>query len=191
MNTRGGAEPEERAVLAPGSSATSLEQVREILFGAQHRDLTRRLARTDVHFAAMGEEIRREVARRLDLLDSFIRSELEGLTRAGEAHRSAQSAGLEHATREARDGIRSLDQRVAKLEEAMARTQHDFRQQLLDQAKSFVEEVRRARDELGGAIERELLVAWGETLEPTGPPGQEPAAEAERGEAWQRPKEAA
>jgi hypothetical protein len=91
--------------------------------------------------------------------------------------------------RESRDQIRSLEQRVAQLEETVARTQRELREQLLDQAKSFVDEVRRARDELGAVIERELVVAWGETIEPAAPP--EPTEEADRGEGWERPSEAA
>jgi hypothetical protein len=174
----------------PATGAGSLEQVREILFGPQHRELTRRLARTDVHFAAQAEELRREARRRLDLLDTFVRKELEGLTTTTEAQRSTQIAGLDQVARESREGIRSLEQRVARLEETMARAQREFREQLLDQAKSFVDEVRRAREELGAVIEREIVVAWGEALEPAAPPEPTPTQE-DRGEAWERPSEAA
>jgi hypothetical protein len=180
MSTSERTEPE-RDGLAQTAGASSLEQVREILFGPQQRELTRRLARTDVHFAAQAEELKNEARRRLDLLEAYVRKELEGLTAAAEAHRATQLEGVDNHVRESRDTIRLLEQRVTKLEENVARTQHDFREQLLAQAKSFVDDVRRAREELGAIIERQVFVAWGETLEPTaGPP---PSPEEDRREA--------
>jgi hypothetical protein len=164
----------EAAAPAPKNiNTSSLEQVREILFGPQQRDLTRRLARTDAHLAAQTDEIRREAARRLDVLEAYVHKEIEGLVAAAEVQRSAQTEGMENNTRETRDAIRSLERRITKLEESAARAQRDFREQLLAQAKSFLEEVRRARAELGAAIEHEMVVSWGEALEPAPAPPEE------------------
>jgi flagellar biosynthesis/type III secretory pathway protein FliH len=174
MSTSERTELAEVAAPAPSISASSLEQVREILFGPQQRELTRHVARTDAHFAAEADGIRREATRRLDVLEAYVRKELEGLVAAVEAQRSAQAEGLESSTRETREAIRSLERRVAKLEESGARAQREVREQMLAQANAFIEEVRRARQELGAAIERELVVAWGEGLEPeAGPPPEE------------------
>src|SRR5689334_14805861 len=82
MSTSGRPELDEHPVPAPGINANSLEQVREILFGPQHREFTRRLARTDVHLAAQVEELRNEARRRLDVLEAYARQGLEGLTAA-------------------------------------------------------------------------------------------------------------
>ncbi len=185
MSTSERAEPAETAPAAPAAPAapeagpSSLEQVREILFGPQARDLNRRLAHVDVHFAAQAEELRREAARRLEVLEAYVRKELEGLVASIEAQRTVQIEALETNGREARDAIRLLEHRVSRLEEGAARAQRDVREQLLAQAKTFLDEVRRAREELGAAIERELVVTWGESIEQPAPlpePGQREAA---------------
>jgi hypothetical protein len=113
------------------------------------------------------------------VLEAYVRKELEGLVAAAESQRTTQAEGAEKSARETREAIRSLEQRVARLEEGAARTQHDLREQILAQAKSFLEEVHRARQELGAAIERQILVSWGEGPEPE--PGAPPPLEEEAG----------
>jgi hypothetical protein len=166
MSTSERPDPAELAAAPPSVGASSLEQVREILFGPQQRELTRRLARVDIHSAAQAEELRHETGRRLEVLEAYVRKELEGLVAATESQRALQLEGIDKTTREMREAIRSLEQRVAKLEEGVVRTQRELREQILAQAKSFVDEVHRARQELGAIMERQILVTWGEGLEP-------------------------
>jgi hypothetical protein len=168
------------AAATQAAIANSLEQVREILFGAQHRDFARRLARIDAHVAAQAEEMRSEARRRLEALEQHINKESEALTSMLEAQRSAHLEALNNASREAREAIGLLEQRVQKLEELTARAQRDFRQQLLDQTKTFIDEARRMRGEISAAMERELAAH-----------GEDEAAEPSREDLWKRPSEAA
>ena len=186
MSTSGRAELEGSAGHAQAAIANSLEQVREILFGPQHRELARRLARIDAHITAQGEELRSEARRRLEALEQHVNKECEALSSSIEAQRSAQIEAQSAAAREARDAIALLEQRVKRLEELNARSQRELRQLLLDQAKSFIDEVRRLRDELGGALERELQLAHGALELPAGEP-----SEGGRREPWESPSEAA
>jgi hypothetical protein len=190
MSTSGRAELEGNAAVVQGSVAQSLEQVREILFGPQHRDFARRLARTDANVAARAEELRNEMRRRLDVLEAHIRKESEALSASIDSQRSAQAEALNKVARESRESIGLLEQRVQKLEELMARVPRDFRQQLLDQAKSFIDEVQRTRDELSTTVDRALVAAWSETPEMEAPAQSTPGEEG-RGEPWERPSEAA
>ena len=186
MGTSGRAEPEGGANHAPATIANSLEQVREILVGAQHRELVRRMARMDARIAAQGEELRAETRRRLEALEQHVTKECEALGAAIEAQRSAQIDAQSAAAREARDVVALLEQRVKRLEEVNARSQRELRQQLLDQAKSFIDEVRRLRDELGMALEREIQRVHGAAELPAGEP-----FEGGQHEPWEPPSEAA
>jgi archaellum component FlaC len=169
MSTSGRAELEASAGLTQAAVSNSLEQVREILFGPQHRELARRLSRMDAHSAAQAEELRSEARRRLDALEQHVSREFEALSAALEAQRSAQVEAQSSAAREARESVALLEQRVKRLEEITARSQREFRQQLLDQAKSFIDEVRRMRDELGATVERELAGARGDVATEAAP----------------------
>jgi phosphoglycerate-specific signal transduction histidine kinase len=186
MGTSGRAELEGGTGLAQATVANSLEQVREILFGPQHRELARRLARMDAHLTAHGEELRSEARRRLEALEHHVNKECEALSAALESQRAAQVEAQSSAAREARDAVAQLEQRVKRLEEIHVRSQREFRQQLLDQAKSFIDEVQRLRDELGTALEREILLAHGTPELPAGEP-----SEGGQREPWQSPSEAA
>lgn len=163
MSTSGRAEHEREAVPVP-SLASSLDQVREILVGAQYRELARRLAHTDAHIGVQTEELRSEIKRRLEALEIHVRKELEALGNSIESRRSDDLQELHGSAHEAHDSVVLLEKRLKRLEEHVGRVQSDLRQQILDQAKSFIDEVRRTRDALSAAIERDLSLAQGEEL---------------------------
>jgi hypothetical protein len=170
MSTTGQSDPEVNPT--QGAVASSLEQVREILVGAQHREFARRLARTDAHVSLQAEELRADARRRLEVLEAHLRSESDAVSARFESQRAAQAEALQSLGREVRDALGLLERRVQRLEEAMARSQREFRQQILDQAKGFLEEVGRTREELGAAFERDVA-SYGGALE-AGEPAEAP-----------------
>jgi hypothetical protein len=151
--------------------SNSLEQVREILFGAYVRDFERKLARIEALVASQSDEIRADTKRMVGVLEAHVKRENEAQAAQRESDRAAQTAVLNNAAREARDAIAELDQRIKKLEDALIRAQRDFRQQILDEAKGFVEQSRALRDELVSTLHRELALYNGETQEPMAPSG--------------------
>ncbi|WP_437586523.1 hypothetical protein [Sorangium sp. So ce1000] len=182
MRTSGRMEHEASAGHAESAITNSLEQVRDILCGAQFRELARRLSHTDAQVAAQAEELRSEARRRLDALEAHVRGEIEALSASIEARRAAADSALGSVARESREALELIAQRVQRLEELVARTQRELRQQLLDQSKSFLDETRRTRSELSAMLERELAAAWGDGSEAIAPetPAREAATESER-----------
>jgi hypothetical protein len=123
----------------------SIEQVREILVGAVQRDLERRLVRTEAHLSARSTEVQQETRRRTDVIEAHLRKEVKVL-----------SARLDGELTELKEGLRAIDQRVSRLEEALSRAQHELRGEILEQAKTFLDELQTTRTELTEALEREL-----------------------------------
>ncbi len=127
-----------------------LERIREILLGDVLAELERRLARIDSQLANRTSELHQDARLRTDVLEAHVRKEIEAV--------SARAAQLE--------------QRLARVEERMeaqvARIERESRQQLLDQAKSFLDELERVRHQLRSAIVRELGLEPG-TLEEGSP----------------------
>jgi hypothetical protein len=186
MSASGRAESEGLSGPVQAGNADNLDQVREILFGSQHRELARRLARMDAHSAAQVEELRGESRRRLEALEQHVNKGVEALAAAMEATQAAQRDTLASHGREAREAVELLEQRVKRLEEISARSQRELRQLILDQAKSFIDETRRVRDEIGALLDRELGHVAAE------PTAGEPAPEGEgRREPWEPSSEAA
>jgi hypothetical protein len=182
MRTSGRAEHEVTAGHAESTINNSLEQVRDILCGAQFRELARRLSHTDAQVAAQAEELRTEARRRLDVLEAHMHREIEALGASIETERAAAAAALGTVGRESREALELVAQRVQRLEDLVGRTQRELRQQLLDQSKSFLDETRRTRSELSAMVERELAAVWGEGADANAAdtPAREAAVESER-----------
>ncbi|WP_437596574.1 hypothetical protein [Sorangium sp. So ce590] len=182
MRTSGRTELDASAGHAESAITNSLEQVRDILCGAQLRELARRLSHTDAQVAAQAEELRIEARRRLDVLEAHVRREIEALSASTEAHRAASAGALGNVARDSREALELLDQRVQRLEDLVERTQRELRQQLLEQSKSFLDETRRTRSELSNLLERELAAMWADSIDAGAPdtPTREGAAESER-----------
>ncbi|WP_438023150.1 hypothetical protein [Sorangium sp. So ce233] len=181
MRTGGRTEHEASAAQVESAITNSLEQVRDILCGAQLRELARRLSHTDAQLAVQAEELRSEARRRLDVLEAHVRKEIEALGATLEAQRAASACTLGNVARESREAIASFEQRIQRLEDLVTRTHREFRQQFLEQSKSFLDETRRTRDELSATFERELA-AWADSTDAALPdsPTREGAAESER-----------
>jgi hypothetical protein len=145
-----------------------LEQIREILFGAIYRDVERRLALADAHLAARAHELEQETRRRTEVLETHLRKETEALTARLERQLVETGDALRSMTREYRDAFSQLEQRLAKIEEASAQGQRELRHQLLEQAKSFLDEMHGQRRELLATMHQELGLAEGEFAEEHG-----------------------
>ena len=142
-----------------------LDQIREILFGAAQREFDRRLARADAHLSARLHELEQETRRRMDVLEAHLRKELEALANrvtreAGDAAETFRKMSKEH-----REAISHLEQQNAKIQESGLRAQRELREQLLEQAKSFLDELQRSRKELLAILQQELGIVEGELTE--------------------------
>lgn len=155
--------------IAP-SPANNLDQVREILFGSYVRDFERKLARIEGIVASQGDELRADTKRMVEVLEAHLKRETDAQSTQQQSDRAAQMTALTNVAREARDAVAELDQRIKKLEDGLIRAQRDFRQQLLDEAKGFVEQTRSLKEELTSTLQRELALYTGEP-EPAAPSG--------------------
>jgi hypothetical protein len=145
-----------------------LEQIREILFGALFRELERRLVRSDLHLNAHAKEIEQEARRRTEVLETHLRTAIEALAARVEHTLVEAADALRGVTRENREAISALERRIAKAEEAGTVAQRELRNQLLEQAKSFLDELQRLRREMLATLQEELGLAEGELAEERG-----------------------
>ncbi len=175
MEEQRGKERSKEAVTPPAPRETErkptegapnpLDQLREILFGAVQHDLERRLGRIDAHLAARAQELDQESRRRVDILETHLRRETETLAARLEREFAETSGSLRSMTRQQRETVADLEQRVANVEESVARAQRELRQQLLEQAKSFLDEISRLRADLVATLEREIGLSESQQLE--------------------------
>lgn len=140
--------PVEKNENANEQPRNGIEQVREILFGAQLRELERKIARLESRFGGGVEDARKELGRRLSDLEAYVRGEVEALSARLDDERNARVQSHAQQTSETRDTVAQFESRVNRLDEASSRGLRELRRQLLDQSKTLLEEVGRTRDEL-------------------------------------------
>ena len=121
---------------AAGTQDASLEQLREILVGAQARDFE-----TKLH--AMREEIdgsilhlTQENADRIDKLESHVNSELEKVFKKLDS------------------GIDSAEKKIEQLTERMGKTQTDLQEELAPQVNAVIEKLETLRQEVDADTSR-------------------------------------
>lgn len=154
----GNAKPEAQAATARAEEA-GLDQIREILFGPMYRELERGLLRLDAHLSTRGRDLEEESRRRTEVLESHLKNETAAISARIDRELAEIGDSLRKIGREHREAIAGVEQKLAKLEESGARNDRELRHQLLDQAKSFLDEVQRLRRELFATVQQELGLA--------------------------------
>jgi hypothetical protein len=142
---------------AESTGPAGLEQIREILFGAIFRELERRLTRSDMHASNRTKEIEQEARRRTDVLENHLQKDIDALASRVEHALTEASDALHTVERENRDAIAALEKRIVKAEEAGTSAQRDLRNQLLSQAKGFLDEMQRLRTEVIATLQNDLM----------------------------------
>jgi hypothetical protein len=139
--------------LEPGE-AGNLDQIRDILFGVQSRDLDKRISRLEERLAKDTSDLRDDIKRRLDALELYAKTELEALADRLKAEQGERAGAIDDVVRAISDTTRSLERQNAQSDEQAAKGQRDLREQILDRSKTLAEDIRRTSESLSAALER-------------------------------------
>ncbi len=123
-------------------------------------ELERRLARLENLIVNRANEVQHDVRHRTGVLEAHVRKELDSIAKRVKDDATERIDAARAQRAEERDAIAKLDQRIAQLEgrvdSAIARVEHEMRDQLLAQSKTFIDELEGARVQLRTALNREL-----------------------------------
>ena len=139
--------------------ASSMEQVRDILFGAQLKDLETRFQRQEERFTREINDARDALKKRLDSLENFMKSENASLLNRIKEEGAERDSEIKN---EQRDRIEALKNEQRERSEALKNEQReraDSLAQLTKDLASAVEGFERKLGKLSGildAAEREL-----------------------------------
>jgi DNA anti-recombination protein RmuC len=144
------------AAEAEAAGGGNLEKIRDILFGAQVHDFEKRFARLEERLMKETSDARAETRKRFESLESFIKKEIESLGERLKAEHEERSEAGKEISRELRDTSRNLDKRIAQLDELTTKNQRELRQQVLDQSKALMEEIRLRNRETTTTLTKEI-----------------------------------
>ena len=132
----------------------NLDQIRDILFGVQSRDLEKRIVRLEERLAKDTTDLRDDIKRRFDALEVYAKKEFEALEDRLKAEQSERSSAIDSVVRAFGDTTKSLERQSAQVDDHAAKGQRDLREQILDRSKSLAEDIRRTSESLSAALER-------------------------------------
>lgn len=138
-----------------GAGAASLDKVREILFGGQMRDVDRRFARLEERLLKETNEAREDVKRRLEALERYVRHESESLAGQIKAEHDDRVGSDSRLDRDLKDTAQALEKRISALDDQLAKSQRELRQQMLEQHQQLSADIRQKIDEVLAALARE------------------------------------
>src|SRR5215813_12388102 len=72
----------------------NIDKIRDILFGAQSRDIEKRILRLEERVAKETAALREDVNKRLEFLESYIKKEVDALTDRLKVEQTERSEGL-------------------------------------------------------------------------------------------------
>jgi hypothetical protein len=140
---------------AKSDGGANLDKVRDILFGGQLRDVERRFARLEERLVKETNDLREDVKKRLDAIESYARSESESLAGQVKSEREDRVESDSGLSRELKDTARALERRLSSADELFAKTNRELRQQMLDQQQRLSDDLRQKIDEVLKALARE------------------------------------
>jgi hypothetical protein len=140
---------------AKSDGGANLDKVRDILFGSQLRDVERRFARLEERLVKETNDLREDVKKRLDAIESYARSESESLAGQVKSEREDRVESDSGLSRELKDTARALERRLSSADELFAKTNRELRQQMLDQHQRLSDDLRQKIDEVLKALARE------------------------------------
>lgn len=136
--------------------AGNVDKIRDILFGGQMRDYDKRFSRLEERLLKESAELRAETKRLFEALETFVKKEVESLSDRLQAEHQDRETSVQSVTGELRETGKSLETKLQVSVERANRTHGDLRQQILDQSKYLVDEMRQRHEELSSTMGREL-----------------------------------
>jgi len=137
-------------------SGGNLDKIRDILFGAQMRDMDKHFARLEERLQKDLTDLKEEARGRFASLEEFLKKETESLTDQLKAEQNARHEAVQGLTQELKDTVKAFEQRTQQAEEHIVKTQRELRQHILDQSRTLRDEFWDRYRELSEATDRGL-----------------------------------
>ncbi len=133
----------------------NIDKIRDILFGSQSRDFDRRFSRMEERLASDINETRDDVRKRLESLEEYIKSEIKSLTERLSSEQNSRADAVKSLSDDLKDLSHNFDKKVTNINEQTAKSESEFRQQMLTQSRNLSDEIQKKHNESLGSLNRE------------------------------------
>jgi hypothetical protein len=134
--------------------AEGIDQVRDILFGAQMRTVDRRLAQLETRFQKELETANKNLSKQIADVDARLKKQGESLGERLKAESAKRTEEVKALRSEMSKGLKDLERGIAKLDEATAKADAELRDQMLALGKTLSDDIRGLSERLSADIDR-------------------------------------
>jgi len=146
------APPEENGTV---DESGNVDRIRNILFGSQMRDYDGRFQKLEERLAREAGELRGDLQRQLQTLESFMKGEVESMTNRVKTEQSERGQAIQQLAHEMGETIKGVELKISNLDSQAAKDIRDLRAQLLEQSKALSEEMKEKHDQMKGRLDHE------------------------------------
>jgi hypothetical protein len=140
---------------APLDESQNVDRIRDILFGPQMREYDGRFQRLEEKLVLEANNLRWDIQKRLEAIESFMRGETESLGNRLTSEQTERNQNLEKIGRDLAEAAQHLNERVTNLHGQVAKDVRDLRQQMLDHSKALSTEIKDKHDQLKAGLDHE------------------------------------
>lgn len=124
-----------------------MDQIRDILFGAQMKKYDRKLAQVQEQILGEISEAKDDFKRRLNSLEEYIKSEVQSLSERIDGESESRGEAVKNLAADLKEAAESLDKRLNQTGSQLDKSTRDLRQQLLDLSKKLSDELEEKHKE--------------------------------------------
>lgn len=136
--------------------AQRIEKVRNLLFGAQARQYEQKFTRLEALLQKEITNLRDDTKKTFDSLENYIKKELESLADQLKTEKDERTEAVEELSGMQKDTNKILEKKVTKLDEKNVKVQKDLQEQILQQSKDLMAEIRTKHEEIFSHIEQSV-----------------------------------
>ena len=134
--------------------AASVDKIRDILFGSQIKNYESRFARLEETLARETAELKETMRRRFESVEGFFRKEADSLSSRLKAEREERTEALKGIARDLKVASDALSMKILELDNRSAEENSGLRQELMQESRKLLEEIRHKSDSLSALVER-------------------------------------
>jgi len=139
-----------------GSTAESLDKVRDLLFGQQVRDQEKRFTRLEDRLSKELLDVRDDLAKRMAALESFAKAEIDALTDRLKGEQGERTKADRELAKSLEETGKSLEKKFNDLDSRTTESMRDIRKLILDQSKLLRDEMLKSHQELSAALQKSV-----------------------------------
>jgi DNA repair exonuclease SbcCD ATPase subunit len=134
-----------------------MDKIRDILFGNQARDYDKRFSRMESQLNREAAELRQELLKRVDTLESYIKQEIKDINARIKNENNERAEGDAQLQKDLKEMFETLSKKLHQEEENLAERSADLREQILEQSKQLSDEISTKHEQATQSLKQAAM----------------------------------